>query len=142
MINMEEMISQKEINQIAYEIVGCAIEVHRYLGPGLLEVVYKKCLLEELNAKLLTVRTEVPVPISYKGKDIGSPLRLDMLVEGLIVVELKAVENMNPIFQAQLLTYLKLSGLPKGLLINFNCENITKNLIPIVSETFMKFPKE
>ena len=83
---------------------------------------------------------QILVPIKYKDKDLGSNLILDFLVEDLIIVELKAVEIMIPVYKAQLLSYLKLTGKPKGLLINFHCENITQNLIPLVTEEFSKLP--
>ncbi len=136
------MITQKYINDIAYRIVGCAIEVHKQLGPGLLESVYEKCLMEELMTAGLRVRSQLYVPILYKGKQLGDDLKLDLLVEELIIVENKAVEQMIPLYTAQLLTYLKLAGKPKGLLINFNCENIVKHVVPLVTEDFARLPKE
>ena len=136
------MITQKYINQISYKVVGCAIEVHKNLGPGLLESVYETCMIEELSSNGLKVLKQIPVPIKYKDKDLGSNLILDLLVEDLIIVELKAVEIMIPVYKAQLLSYLKLTGKPKGLLINFHCENITQNLIPLVTEEFSKLPAE
>jgi len=136
------MITQKIVNDLAYKIVGCAIEVHKQLGPGLLENIYERCLKHELELNGLKVLTQIPVEVNYKGKKIDSDLRLDLLVEDLIVVELKSVETMLPLFQAQLITYLKLLKKPKGLLINFNCENITKSLIPIVTQEFAKLPLE
>ncbi len=136
------MITQKYINQISYKVVGCAIEVHKHLGPGLLESVYETCMIEELSSNGLKVLKQIPVPIKYKDKDkdLSSNLILDLLVEDLIIVELKAVEIMIPVYKAQLLSYLKLTGKPKGLLINFHCENITQNLIPLVTEEFSKLP--
>lgn len=135
------MLTQKFVNELAYQIVGCAIDVHKQLGPGLLENIYERCLKYELELNDLKVKSQVPVEVIYKGKKIESDLRLDILVEDLIIVELKAVENMLPLFQAQLITYLKLLNKPKGLLINFNCENITKSLIPIVTNEFSKLPQ-
>ena len=136
------MLTQKYINQISYKVVGCAIEVHKHLGPGLLESVYETCMMEELSSNGLKVLKQIPVPIKYKGKDLGSNLILDLLVEDLIIVELKAVEIMIPVYKAQLLSYLKLTGKPKGLLINFHSENITQSLIPLVTEEFSKLPSE
>ncbi len=136
------MITQKYINQISYKVVGCAIEVHKHLGPGLLESVYETCMMEELSSNGLKVLKQIPVPIKYKDKDLGSNLILDLLVEDLIIVELKAVEVMIPVYKAQLLSYLKLTGKPKGLLINFHSENITQSLIPLVTEEFSKLPSE
>jgi len=134
-------MTQKYINEIAYKIVGCAIEVHKYLGPGLLESVYQVCLLDELKMIGLNVTSQVYIPVIYKGKDLGGTLKLDLLVENLIVVELKAVEIMIPLYKAQLLSYLKLTGKPKGLLINFHCENIVESMVPLVTEAFAKLPK-
>ncbi len=136
------MITQKYINDIAYKIVGCAIEVHKQLGPGLLESVYETCLIDELACAGLKVQSQIYLPIIYKSKDLGKLLKLDMLVEDLVIVENKSVETMIPLFSAQILTYLKLAGKPKGLLINFNCENITKHLVPMVTEEFARLPKE
>lgn len=135
------MITQKYVNEVAYEIVGCAIEVHKHIGPGLLESIYETCLIEELRDQGFKVESQVSVPIIYKNKNIGIPLKLDIVVDDLIILELKSVDTILPVFKAQLLTYLKLTGKPKGLLINFNCENITKDgLVPMVTENFAKLP--
>lgn len=136
------MITQKYINDLAYKVVGCAIEVHKHLGPGLLESVYQSCFIEELKSNNLDVKTQIHIPVSYKGKDLGGILKLDLLVNDLIIVELKSVESIIPLYSAQLLSYLKLTGKPKGLLINFNCENITSQLVPLVTEEFAKLKKE
>ncbi len=141
-VKKETMLTQKYINHIAYKIVGCAIEVHKQLGPGLLESVYESCLLEELTLAGLEVSSQIYLPLKYKSKELGNPLKLDILVNELVIVELKSVEQMIPLYTAQLLTYLKLSGRPKGLLINFNCENITKHIVPLVTEQFSRLPKE
>lgn len=135
------MITQSYINDIAYKIVGCAIEVHKELGPGLLESVYQKCFVKELELKGFKINQQIKIPISYKGENLDCDLRLDVLVEDLIIVELKSVESMLPLFKAQLLTYMKLLEKPKGLLINFNTENITKDLVPMVNEYFSILPK-
>ncbi len=134
------MITQKEINDIAYRIVGCAIEVHKHLGPGLLESVYEMCFIDELRNSGLKVRSQVHVPIMYKEKNLGGVLKLDLIVNDIIIVEIKAVDIMIPLFKAQLLSYLKLTNLPKGLLINFHSENITNQLVPLVTEEFAKLP--
>jgi GxxExxY protein len=136
------MITKKYINNLAYGIVGCAIEVHKELGPGLLESVYETCYIDELISKRFEVKKHLMVPIKFKGKELGCNLVLDLLVNDLIIVELKAVEVMIPVYQAQLLSYLKLTGKPKGLLINFNCENITQQLVSLVTEEFAKLPEE
>ena len=135
-------VTQKEINQLAYEIVGCAIEVHKHLGPGLLESIYEKCLVEEIENRGFNAVSQLPVPIHYKGKLLDQGLKLDIIVNDLVIVELKAVDTMLPVFKAQLLSYLKLTGKPKGLLINFHCENIVKQMIPLVTEKFAELDKE
>jgi GxxExxY protein len=135
------MITQKLINDISYRIIGCAIEVHKHLGPGLLESVYHACMMDELLRNDLAFQSHVAVPINYKGRQLAEPLRLDLLVEDLIVVELKAVEAMNPVYSAQLLSYLKLAAKPKGLLINFHVENISQGTISLVTELFRSYPK-
>lgn len=136
------IITQKYINDIAYKIVGCAIEVHKHLGPGLLESVYETCLIDELRSVGLDVKSQVYSPVIYKGKNLGGQLKLDLLINDLVIVENKAVEQMIPLYTAQLLTYLKLTNKPKGLLINFNCENISKQLVPLVTNLFAELPKE
>jgi GxxExxY protein len=136
-----KIMTQKYINEIAYKIVGCAIEVHKHLGPGLLESVYLSCLIEELSMSGLDVKSQVYIPVIYKEKDLGGILKLDLLVENLVIVELKAVDIMITLYKAQLLSYLKLTGKPKGLLINFHCENIVESMVPMVTETFSKLPK-
>ncbi|MFY9309305.1 MAG: GxxExxY protein [Bacteroidia bacterium] len=135
------MLTQKYVNDIAYKVVGCAIEVHKHLGPGLLESVYQACMIDELKSVGLTIQSQLYVPVKYKEKDLGGILKLDLLVNDLIIVELKAVESMIPLYKAQLLSYLKLTGKPKGLLINFHCENIAGQLVPIVTDEFSKLPK-
>ena len=135
------MITQKYINEISYKIIGCAIEVHKHLGPGLLESVYEPCFIDEMRNAGLFVKSQTHVPIHYKGKDLGGILKLDLIVNDLIIVEEKAVEQMIPLFKAQLLSYLKLAGKPKGLLINFHCPNIKEHLVSLVTEEFAKLPK-
>ncbi len=107
------------LNLITDKVIGCAIEVHRNLGPGLLESVYEKALCFEMEQHGIDFVSQITIPIIYKGKTLGEH-RLDLLVEGEIVVELKAVDRFDPIFQAQILSYLKLTGKNLGLLINFN----------------------
>lgn len=135
------MTTQNEINNIAYKIVGCAIDVHKNLGPGLLESVYEICLIDELSDSGLIVQSQLYVPIIYKGKDLGGKLKIDLLVNDLIIVEIKAVDVMIPLYKAQLLSYLKLTGKPKGLLINFHCENIIEQMVPLVTSEFSKLSK-
>lgn len=131
-------ITQKGINLLAYGITGCAIEVHKHLGPGLLKSIYEQCLFEEIRSRGFKVSSQVPVPIHYKGRRLDHNLKLDLLVNELIIVELKAVETILPVFKAQLLSYLKLAGKPKGLLINFHCENIVEQMVPLVTQEFAK----
>ena len=107
----------------------------------MLESVYETCFVEELVSQGLKVERQVPVPIFYKGKNLRTNLVLDLLVNDLVILELKAVEVMIPVFKAQLLSYLKFTEKPKGLLINFNCENITEQLVPLVTDVFAKLPE-
>jgi GxxExxY protein len=109
-----------EINRITEAIIGAAIEVHRHLGPGLLESAYQTCLARELDLRGIAFEQEKPLPLEYKGVKLDCGYRLDFLVEEAVVVELKTVEALQPIHEAQLLTYLRLSGCKIGLLINFN----------------------
>ena len=114
------MNERAELNGISRKIIGGAIEVHRALGPGLLESAYETCLAYELAGLGLTVERQKQLPISYKDIELDTAYRLDLLVERKVIVELKAVEQVYPLHKNQLLTYLKLSGLELGLLINFN----------------------
>ncbi|MCW5899704.1 MAG: GxxExxY protein [Flavobacteriales bacterium] len=107
-------------NELSSIIIQAAIEVHRELGPGLLEGVYELCLVQVLLDMGLRVEQQVPVPVSFRGKDLGVTLRLDIIVEGLVIIEVKAVDALHDNHMAQLLTYLKLTGCKPGLLINFN----------------------
>jgi len=109
-----------DFDPISQKVLGCAIEVHRTLGPGLLETVYEKALAQELTDAGLRFAAQVQLPVIYKGRDLGCGFRIDLLVENSVVVELKTVEQLAPIHEAQLLTYLKLSGHHIGLLMNFN----------------------
>ncbi len=102
------------------QIIGGAIEVHKHWGPGLLEEIYKKSLCHELRLRNLKIASEVKLPLVYKGERVGDDLRLDLIAEGKVVVELKSVKALEPIHEAQLLTYLRLTGSKIGLLINFN----------------------
>ena len=112
--------TQEGRDPLTEKVIGCAIEVHRILGPGLLESAYQRCLLLELRKQGLAVETEVPMPVTYKGEVLDCGYRADMLVEQSLILELKAVETLLPIHQAQILTYMKLSTLHIGLLINFH----------------------
>ncbi len=114
------MISDLEsLNEITEKIIGCAIEVHRNLGPGLLESIYEKAICYELSENNLSFKQQVEIPILYKGLSLGN-YRLDLLIEDSIIVELKAVDRIEAVFEAQLLIYLKITNKQLGLLINFN----------------------
>jgi GxxExxY protein len=108
------------LDELTHKIIGAGVEVHSQLGPGLLESVYQECLAVELRRRELHVERERHVPLDYKGERIETRLQLDMLVEGRVIIEVKAVDTLHPIHQAQVVTYLKLTGLPAGLLMNFN----------------------
>ena len=113
-------MNKEQINKLSRIILDCSIEVHRNLGPGLLESVYKLCLCKELSLKGIRFKRQVLLPVNYKGQKLEAEYKIDTLVEDEIIVELKSVEEMHPVYQAQLLTYLKLSDKKLGLLINFN----------------------
>ncbi|TAH19486.1 MAG: GxxExxY protein [Cytophagales bacterium] len=135
------MITKKYLDQLTYEIIGSSIEVHKIMGSGLLESVYHQCLKEELLYRKINFQTEMKIPVVYKNKPLDIDFRCDLFVENCIVVELKAVNEMHPIFDAQLLTYMKLLQCPKGILINFNCSNIFKEgQKTFVNEYFSKLP--
>lgn len=121
------------MKDISYEIIGCAYEVHRTLGPGLLESVYQKALVQELKLRGFKVKSEVDIEINYKGVNVGSDLRLDIIVNDTIIVELKSVETILPIHKKQLLTYLRLTNLQLGLLINFNTNLLKDGITRIVN---------
>ena len=115
------------------QIIGAAIEVHKHLGPGLLESAYEICLCHELALRGLSVERQRPVPLDYKGVRLDAGYRLDLVVEGCVIVEAKAVDATLPIHKAQLLTYLRLSGLKLGLLINFNVPKLTDGITRAVN---------
>jgi GxxExxY protein len=125
-----ERALEVEVNSLTGRIIGAAIEVHKALGPGLLESTYEECLCHELGQRKMRFERQRDLPISYKGLKLDCGYRLDILVEGIVILELKACEKIEPIHRAQLLTYLRLSGLKIGLLINFNVE-VLKNGIMV-----------
>ncbi|AYN00556.1 GxxExxY protein [Chryseobacterium sp. 3008163] len=133
-------MTKKQITQLSYEITGLAIKVHRTLGAGLLESIYEKCLVHELNKNGYEVIQQVKIPINYDEITIDADLKIDLLVNDCIIVELKAIEQLLPIHEAQLLTYMKILKKPQGLLINFFTDNITKSLKPFVNEYFRSLP--
>ena len=122
------------LNKITEVIIGAAIAVHKELGPGLLESAYEACLAYELAERKLKVERQKGLPVTYHGVQLDCGYRIDLLVEGLVVVELKAVERLEPIHQAQLLSYLRLSGCKVGLLINFNVKVLKNGIRRFVHE--------
>jgi len=137
MMNHQGTKTQREpipekINQLATQVVDATFTVHSALGPGLLENVYEVCLAHELTKRSLKVERQVALPVSYDGIRLDAALRFDLLVENCLVVELKAVETLLPVHEAQLLTYLKLSGHRLGLLINFNVPLIKEGIKRVV----------
>jgi GxxExxY protein len=123
----------RNLDELSYKVIGCAIEVHRTLGPGLMESVYEKALMHELTLNNIPVRSQVAVKANYKGLDVGEGLRLDLLVDEQLIVELKSVDDFKPVHHKQLLTYLKLMNKQLGLLINFNVCNLTDGVKRIVN---------
>ena len=118
------IINRSTLKDLVYQVNGAAIEVHKNIGVGLLENVYHQCLKKELELRKINFLSELQIPLIYKGYELNSKLRCDLFVENSLVVELKSVTEINPIFEAQLLTYMNLLKAPMGLLINFNVKNI------------------
>lgn len=118
-----------EESALTEQIIGAAIEVHRHLGPGLLESAYQKCLARELRLREILFQTEVTLPVEYKGLRLESGFRIDVLVSEKVIIEVKSVEKIESVHEAQLLTYLRLSGCPVGLLINFNVPVLKSGII-------------
>jgi GxxExxY protein len=110
------------------EVIGCAIEVYKQLGPGLLESTYEKCLMYELHSNNITAHSQVILPICYKNMNIEAGYRLDILLPNELIIELKSVDRLIPVYSAQLLTYMKLTHINKGLLINFNVKKLTDGI--------------
>jgi GxxExxY protein len=127
------MLIDAAFNEVTERIIGAAIEVHRTLGPGLLESIYMPCLQFELAARQLRWVSQHAVPIVYKGMTLGSAYRIDLIVEDLVVVELKSVERLLPVHQAQVLTYARLVNCPVGLLINFNSPKLVDGVKRLIN---------
>ncbi|WP_224134952.1 GxxExxY protein [Candidatus Kaistella beijingensis] len=119
-------MTQKYITDLTYKIIGCCIEVHRILGPGLLEKIYIKALQEEFKIQEINYESEFNIHVDYKGKDLDCDLRCDFLIEGCIVLEVKSVADLHDIHTAQTLNYMNLLKTPKAILVNFNVTNIFK----------------
>ena len=133
MLNRRGAETQRE-NQITESLIGCAIEVHRALGPGLLESAYEECLCYELSQNGFSFSRQVPLPVVYKGIKLDCGYRIDVVVDDLVIVEMKTVEKLLPIHEAQLLTYLKLYQRSLGLLINFNVPVLKDGIKRVVNQ--------
>lgn len=126
------MDTKDRANGLSREVIGAAIEVHKALGPGLLESAYEECLCQELKMRNIPFERQVDLPIEYKGIKLSAGYRMDIVVENLLVLELKSVEKLLPIHQAQLITYLRLSNIWLGLLINFNVPTLKQGIKRLV----------
>ena len=136
-------ITQKYLDELTYRILGCAIEVHKHLGPGLLESIYEECFKRELTLKGMSYQTQKKAELYYKGLCMDADLRFDILIEDLIIVELKSIEGLLPVHDAVLLTYMRLMEKPKGILINFNCTNIFHcGQKTLVNKLYSELPKK
>jgi len=118
----------RKFSEVSNRVIGCAIDVHRALGPGLLESTYQQCLAHELGLKGIEFRLEHPIPVQYKEIRLDCGYRVDLLIEDELIVELKSVEELKGIHEAQLLTYMKLARIPQGFLINFNVKRLRDGL--------------
>jgi len=137
------MLTQKLLNDLTYKIIGYAIEVHKELGPGLLESVYESCMAHILIQNGHSVQRQQIVPLIFRGITLESELRFDLMVDDLVIVELKSVDALAPIFDAKLLTYMRFMEKSKGILINFNCVNIFKEgQKTLVNDLYARLPKE
>ena len=122
-----------DIDSLTYRIIGCAMEVYKQLGPGLLESIYEQALRHELQLNDIPVESQVEVNVNYKGRNITDNLRLDLLVDNRVIVELKSVEELKPVHHKQLLTYLRLMDKKIGLLINFNTDNLMDGIKRVIN---------
>lgn len=129
----EGIATERLQNDISGKIIGAAIEVHKHLGPGLLESAYEECLCRELGLRRIDFKRQVPLPLNYKGLKLDCGYRMDLLVEDKIIVELKTVEAIAPIHEAQMLTYLKLRDMRVGLIINFNVRLLVDGIKRLVN---------
>ncbi|QTE22814.1 GxxExxY protein [Polaribacter cellanae] len=136
------MITKQYLDELTYAVIGCCINVHKELGPGLLENIYHQCLIEELKYERISYISEIIVPVSYRNIRIETNLRADLFIDNCLVLELKSTNEIKTIFEAQLLTYMKLLKAPKGILVNFNCLNIFKEgQKTFVNDIFNELPK-
>ena len=120
-------------NQLSYAIIGAALEIHKSVGPGLLESAYENALIYELQKAGLNVKNQLPLPFNYKGTHLDVGYRIDLMVNNKVIVEIKSVETLLPVHYSQLLTYLRLSGLKLGILINFNCSKLSDGTHRVVN---------
>ena len=136
-------MTQKYLDELTFNVIGAAIEVHKTMGSGLLESVYQKCMIEELTNRNINFVSEFKVHVVYKGKELDIEFRCDLFVENCLIVELKSVSEIKPIHDAQVLNYMNLLKVPKGIIINFNCFNIFREgQKTFVNEYFKKLEKE
>ena len=136
-------MTQKYLDELTFNVIGAAIEVHKNMGSGLLESVYQQCMIEELTKRNINFISEFKVPVVYKGKELNIEFRCDLFVENCLIVELKSVSEIKPIHDAQVLNYMNLLKVPKGIIINFNCFNIFREgQKTFVNEYFKKLEKE
>jgi GxxExxY protein len=140
-MSIDSRLTKKFLDELTYEVIGAAIEVHKIVGPGLLESIYHKCMKKELCFRGIAFKSELSTNFVYKGIELDTELRCDLLVEQALVVEFKATEFIIPIFEAKVLTYMKLLNVPKGIIINFNAVNIFKEgQKTFVNELFRTLP--
>lgn len=136
-------MTRDSLDKLTYQINAAAIEAHRTLGPGLLESIYQKCLAKELSIRGIAFKTEVTIPIVYKGMDLQAAIRCDFLVEDCIVIETKSIDVLHTVHHAQLLTYMHQLRAPKGILYNFNCVNLIQfGQKTFVNKLYGALPKE
>ena len=136
-------MTQKYLDELTFNVIGAAIEVHKNMGSGLLESVYQQCMIEELTNRNINFVSEFKVPVVYKGKELDIEFRCDLFVENCLVVELKSVSEIKPIHDAQVLNYMNLLKVPKGIIINFNFFNIFREgQKTFVNEYFKKLEKK
>ena len=134
------MLTQKSLEDLSYRVIKCMSEVNNHLGPGLLESVYQAAMMYELFTNDIEAVSFPLLPVHYKGKMLEGHFRPDIVVNDCLIIELKAVEFLNPVHKAQLLTYLKLSGMTKGLLVNFNAVKVKDQINSMVTPGFFELP--
>ena len=127
---------EERLKDLSYQIRGAAMEVYNQLGPGLLESIYEKALIAELQLRKIEVKSQVPIQVVYKGNVVSNDLRIDLLIDNTIIVELKSVEELNPLHYKQIRTYLKLTNRPLGWLINFNEDDFAHGMIKVPNRYF------